>query len=119
MIYNEIRRKANEIKIGKIAIGQNNPIAIQSMTNTDTRNKEATLTQIKALEFAGCDIVRITVPDIEAVETIPYLKENGVSIPIVAENTSAYSAFPKRGFVPSSPNNEKNFSLSSTEKQTR
>lgn len=85
MIYNEIRRKANEIKIGKIAIGQNNPIAIQSMTNTDTHNKEATLTQIKSLESAGCDIVRITVPDIEAADTIPYLKENGVNIPIVAD----------------------------------
>ena len=85
MNYNEIRRKTREIKIGNIAIGGNNPIAIQSMTNTDTRDREATLAQIRKLEAAGCDIVRITVPDLEAAETIPYLKDNGVSIPIVAD----------------------------------
>ena len=85
MIYNEIRRKTKEIKVGKIAIGGNNPIAIQSMTNTDTHNKIATLEQIKQLEDLGCDIIRITVPDISAAETIPFLKENGVKIPIVAD----------------------------------
>ena len=85
MIYNEIRRKTKEIKIGKIAIGANNPIAIQSMTNTDTHDKEATLHQIKLLESLGCDIIRITVPDMAAAETIPFLKENGVKIPIVAD----------------------------------
>lgn len=85
MIYNEIRRKAKEIKIGKIAIGGNNPIAIQSMTNTDTHDKEGTLAQIRSLQAAGCDIVRITVPDVEAADTIPYLKENGVYIPVVAD----------------------------------
>jgi (E)-4-hydroxy-3-methylbut-2-enyl-diphosphate synthase len=55
------------------------------MTNTDTHDKAATLAQIRALEREGCDIVRITVPDIEAAETIPYLKENDVLIPIVAD----------------------------------
>ena len=85
MIYNDVRRKDREINIGRVAIGKNNPIAIQSMTNTDTHDKEATLDQIRALEMAGCDIVRITVPDTEAVATIPYLKEKGVRIPIVAD----------------------------------
>lgn len=85
MKYNEIRRKTKEIKIGRIAIGGNAPIAIQSMTNTDTENKEATLSQIRSLESAGCDVVRITVPNLNAAQTIPYLKENGVSIPIVAD----------------------------------
>ena len=85
MNYNAIRRNTNEIKIGNMAIGGKNPIAIQSMTNTDTHDKENTLKQIQALETAGCDIVRITVPDIEAANTIPYLKENGVNIPIVAD----------------------------------
>jgi (E)-4-hydroxy-3-methylbut-2-enyl-diphosphate synthase len=85
MKYNDIRRKTKEIKIGRIAIGGNAPIAIQSMTNTDTHDKAATLAQIRALEREGCDIVRITVPDIEAAETIPYLKENDVLIPIVAD----------------------------------
>ena len=85
MKYNEIRRKTREVKIGNVRVGGNAPIAIQSMTNTDTHDKEATLLQIKALEVAGCDIVRITVPDVEAADTISYLKENGVLIPIVAD----------------------------------
>ena len=85
MLYNDIRKKTKEIQIGKIAIGGKNPIAIQSMTNTDTHDKAATLAQIRSLESLGCDIIRITVPDIEAADTIPYLKENGVSIPIVAD----------------------------------
>ena len=85
MKYNEIRRKTKEVKIGNTVIGGNSPIAIQSMTNTDTHDREATLKQIQSLEAAGCNIVRITVPDIEAAETIPYLKEKDVSIPIVAD----------------------------------
>ena len=85
MIYNDIRRVSKEVSIGNICIGGNNPIAIQSMTNTDTHNKEATLAQIRSLESCGCDIVRITVPDQEAVETISFLKSNGVKIPIVAD----------------------------------
>ena len=85
MDYNSIRRNTRKIKIGNIYIGGDSPIAIQSMTNTDTHDKEATLQQIRSLESRGCDIVRITVPDAEAVSTIPYLKNNGVSIPIVAD----------------------------------
>lgn len=85
MKYNDIRRKTREIKIGNIAIGANNPIAIQSMTNTDTHDKAATLAQCLELQSAGCDIVRITVPDKDAATTIPYLKENGLSIPVVAD----------------------------------
>lgn len=85
MIYNDVRRKTKKIQIGRIAIGGDAPIAIQSMTNTDTHDKEATLSQIRALERLGCDIVRITVPDLEAADTIPYLKQNGVKIPIVAD----------------------------------
>ena len=81
MIYNDIRRKTKEIKIGRIAIGGNNPIAIQSMTNTDTHDKEKTAAQVKALAQAGCDIVRITVPDVEAADTIPYIKEQGITVP--------------------------------------
>ena len=85
MIYNDIRRKTKRINIGNVAIGDTSPIAIQSMTNTDTHDKSATLEQILSLQREGCDIVRITLPDIEAVSTIPYLKENGVTIPIVAD----------------------------------
>lgn len=85
MIYNEVRRKTKKLKIGNMYIGGDSPIAIQSMTNTDTCDKYATLEQIRALQTAGCDIVRITVPTLEAAETIPFLKENGVYIPIVAD----------------------------------
>lgn len=85
MIYNTIRRNTKKIVIGRTAIGGDAPIAIQSMTNTDTHDAAATLSQIHALERAGCEIVRITVPDLEAASTIPYLKEKGVTIPIVAD----------------------------------
>ena len=85
MEYNQIRRKTREVRIGSRRIGGENPIAIQSMTNTDTHDREGTLSQIRALEAAGCDIVRITVPDLEAADTIPYLKEAGIRIPVVAD----------------------------------
>ena len=85
MKYNEIRRKTKKIKIGNTYIGGDAPIAIQSMTNTDTHNAEATLRQIIALENAGCDIVRISVPDIEAAETVKILKSSDINIPIVAD----------------------------------
>ena len=85
MKYNNIRRKSKEVKIGNRAIGGNNPIAIQSMTNTDTLNAEATVAQIRAMEAEGCDIVRISVPTLQATETILKIKEAGISIPIVAD----------------------------------
>jgi (E)-4-hydroxy-3-methylbut-2-enyl-diphosphate synthase len=85
MDYNSIRRKTRKIRVGNIFIGGDAPIAIQSMTNTDTHDKKAMLEQVLSLESRGCDIVRITVPDIDAVETIPYLKHNGVTAPIVAD----------------------------------
>ena len=85
MNYNAIRRQTPEIQIGKIRIGGQNPIAIQSMTNTDTHDAEATITQIKALASAGCDIVRITVPDEEAAKTVLAIKEQGITTPIVAD----------------------------------
>ncbi len=85
MNYNDIRRKTKKINIGKIAIGGDSPIAIQSMTNTDTHNARATVEQIKLLEANGCDIIRITVPDVEAARTISVIKESGVSAPIVAD----------------------------------
>ncbi len=76
--------KTKEIKIGNITIGGGNPIAIQSMTNTKTADKQLTLAQIKSLSAAGCDIVRFTVNDMEAAEAIPYYAEN-TSVPLVAD----------------------------------
>ena len=92
MIYNDIRRKTREIKIGNVKIGAKNKIAIQSMTNTDTKDSKATLEQIKKLSIAGCDIVRITVPDEEAAETIKIIKESGINTPIVADIHFDYKA---------------------------
>ena len=92
MIYNDIRRKTREINVGCIKIGGNNKIAIQSMTNTDTKDAIATLEQIKKLASAGCDVVRITVPDEEAAETIRFIKESGVRTPIVADIHFDYRA---------------------------
>ena len=85
MNYNAIRRRTPEVRIGGVAIGGQNPIAIQSMTNTDTRDVSATIAQIKALALAGCDIVRITVPDEEAAKTVLAIKEEGITTPIVAD----------------------------------
>ncbi len=77
-------KNTKTVKIGNISIGGANPIAIQSMTNTKTADKEATLDQIKSLSAAGCDIVRFTVNDMAAAEAIPYYVEN-TNIPLVAD----------------------------------
>ena len=74
------RRKTKKINLGLVQIGGDAPIVVQSMTNTDTRNVEATVAQINALAEAGCEIIRIAVPDEEAVQAIPaYKKENSNS----------------------------------------
>ena len=85
MIYNDVRRKTPTVRIGRVCIGGDHPIAIQSMTNTDTKDIAATVAQIKALATAGCDIVRLTVPDLEAAETIRAIREEGLTTPIVAD----------------------------------
>ncbi len=85
MDYNRIRRKSREINVGGVIIGGDSRISIQSMTNTDTHDMEATYQQIRELENVGCDIVRLAVPDIEAAKTFYYLKEKGVRLPLVAD----------------------------------
>ena len=84
MKYNEVRRKTRTVKVGNLFIGGSAKILIQSMTNTDTHDTEATVAQIKVLADAGCDIVRITVPDLEAADTITKIKQE-TDIPIVAD----------------------------------
>ncbi|MDD2269610.1 MAG: flavodoxin-dependent (E)-4-hydroxy-3-methylbut-2-enyl-diphosphate synthase [Eubacteriales bacterium] len=78
------RRMTRIIDSGRIRIGHNFPISVQSMTNTDTADRAATLAQIKRLEEAGCDIVRFTVNNMKAAENIPFYKENTM-IPLVAD----------------------------------
>ena len=78
------RRKTKVIQVGNVAIGGNNPISIQSMTTTKTADVIATAQQIKLLTIAGCDIVRVAVPDIASAEAIKQLKQL-VSIPIIAD----------------------------------
>ena len=85
MDYNAIRRKTNVIMVGSVGIGGSYPLSIQSMTNTDTHDIDATYRQISALSEAGCDIVRLAVPDIEAAKTFGALKRMGVKIPLVAD----------------------------------
>ncbi len=78
------RRKSSVVSVGNVKIGGDNPISIQSMTNTDTRDAAATIAQIKRLEEVGCDIVRIAVPDMEAAKNIGIIKK-GVNIPVIAD----------------------------------
>lgn len=85
MNYNEIRRKTNAVSVGNVTIGGNAKIAIQSMTNTPAHDTAATIEQIRRLEAAGCDIVRITVPDKETVKTIYEAKNAGIKVPLVAD----------------------------------
>ena len=75
---------SKEIKIGNIKIGNGNRIAIQSMLNTDPLNAKLCIEQTKALKEAGCDIVRLTIPNSESVKTIYKIKEC-VDIPLVAD----------------------------------
>lgn len=85
MRYNDIRRKTRSIAVGQYRIGARAPIAIQSMTNTPTADAEQTLGQVRALERAGCDIVRLSVPTEEAAYTVWKIKEAGIKMPIVAD----------------------------------
>ena len=78
------RRKTKKVKVGNLFVGGDFRVTIQSMTNTDTRDIEATLAQIKELEKAGCDIVRCTVPDIEAAKAIKEITEES-NLPVVAD----------------------------------
>ena len=79
-----IRRRTREVRIGSVAIGGGNPIRIQSMTNTKTENVSETVKQILALEAAGCEIVRCTVPSREAAEALTEIRKQ-IHIPLVAD----------------------------------
>jgi len=79
-----VRRNSIPLKIGTVTVGGGAPVAVQSMTKTDTRDINATISQLKELEECGCEIIRIAVPDREAAEGIPAIKKN-TSLPIIAD----------------------------------
>ncbi len=78
------RKKTRVVNAGGVKIGGGNRISIQSMCNTDTRDAKATAAQIIRLEEAGCEIIRVAVPDMEAAEAIAEIKRN-IHIPLVAD----------------------------------
>lgn len=78
------KKLTRKIKVGNLYVGGDSPISVQSMTNTQTSDVKSTVSQIKLLEEAGCDIVRVAVPDIDAAMAIKEIKK-GINIPLVAD----------------------------------
>lgn len=78
------RRKTRKIHVGSVPVGGGSPVAVQSMTKTDTRDVRATARQIRGLERAGCEIVRLAVPDMEAAKALGEIRRS-VSIAMVAD----------------------------------
>lgn len=78
------RTQTRRVQIGQVPVGGGTPIAVQSMTTTDTRDVQATVGQIHALEAAGCEIVRVAVPDQAAAAALPRIKAR-IRIPLVAD----------------------------------
>lgn len=79
-----VRKKTCPIRIGGVIVGGRAPVSIQSMTNTDTRDVSATVAQITALQQAGCEIVRVAVPDEDAAQALGAIKR-AIAIPLVAD----------------------------------
>lgn len=79
-----VRRKTRQIRVGNVLIGGDAPISVQSMTNTETTDVEATVKQIMQLADAGADIVRVSVPTMDAAEAFRLIKQR-VSVPLVAD----------------------------------
>ena len=78
------RRETKQIMVGSVKVGGNAPVTVQSMTNTDTCDVNATVAQIGALESAGCEIVRVAVPTVAAADSLKAIKE-AISIPLIAD----------------------------------
>ena len=83
------RRKSLPVKVGNVIIGGDNPIVIQSMTDTNTSDIEKTTEQIIALSKAGSEVVRVTINDSDAIKAIPFIRDRlqkaGENIPIVGD----------------------------------
>ncbi|MBR5269020.1 MAG: flavodoxin-dependent (E)-4-hydroxy-3-methylbut-2-enyl-diphosphate synthase, partial [Anaerotignum sp.] len=78
------RKLTKEVNIGGLMLGGNHPVIIQSMCNTDTRDVDATVKQILALEEAGCELVRVAIPDMVAADAVGEIKKR-IHIPLVAD----------------------------------
>src|SRR5512138_918025 len=78
------RKKTRPLSVGSVKIGWGNPVAVQSMCNTDTRDAAATLGQIRRLEEAGCEIVRLAVPDEDAAKALGVIRR-GTAMPLIAD----------------------------------
>ncbi|MCX4025556.1 flavodoxin-dependent (E)-4-hydroxy-3-methylbut-2-enyl-diphosphate synthase [Endozoicomonas sp. SM1973] len=78
------RRKSRQIHVGDVAVGGDAPISVQSMTNTETCDVAATVGQIEALQEAGADIVRVSVPSLDAAEAFAKIRQQ-VTVPLVAD----------------------------------
>jgi len=78
------RKKTKVVKIGSVKVGGNNPIAIQSMTNTDTNNTKKTIAQIRKLEKEGCEIIRVAVPDKQSAKNLRKIKSS-INLPLIAD----------------------------------
>ncbi|MGQ0792592.1 MAG: flavodoxin-dependent (E)-4-hydroxy-3-methylbut-2-enyl-diphosphate synthase [Deltaproteobacteria bacterium] len=79
-----MRRPSRQIKIGRVKIGGGAPVSVQTMTKTDTRDVAATVAEIRRIESAGCDVVRLAVPDMDAARALGEIKKQ-TSIPIVSD----------------------------------
>jgi (E)-4-hydroxy-3-methylbut-2-enyl-diphosphate synthase len=79
-----VRRRTRQVRIGSVLIGGDAPISVQSMTTTRTENVEETVAQIERLEEAGCELVRVAVPDDRALEVLPEIKGR-IRIPLIAD----------------------------------
>lgn len=79
-----VRRKTRKIWVGDVPVGGDAPITVQSMTNTDTRDVEATMVQIRDLEEAGADLIRVSVPCMESAEAFKSIKEQA-KVPLIAD----------------------------------
>ena len=89
-------RKTRTVKVGRYSIGGSSPVSVQSMCNTDTRDLKATVDQIRRLQDAGCEIIRVAVPDMQAAENLGRIKA-AIGIPLVPateRHPARFNAFP-------------------------
>ena len=79
------RRQSRAIRVGRVTVGGGAPVAVQTMTNTDTEDVPATVAQVRAAVKAGADIVRISVPTLAAAEAFGKIKQEVGYVPLVAD----------------------------------